>query len=146
MDVSLLLMQQINQLQRSKNYLITFFRSLTWKNSAEEASNFVGGGKLPCLLIENKCDLLEEAEQDNVAALKEFSDKNGYVGCFRASAKTGKNIDESMDFLIKTIVEKMEGATDQGKQVFTTERKNVVLDKQPHASPAKEKKKQQNCC
>ncbi|MCQ2821350.1 MAG: hypothetical protein MJ252_29160 [archaeon] len=104
------------------------------------------GGKLPCLLVENKCDLLEEAEQDNVAALKEFSDRNEFLGCFRVSAKTGKNIDASMEFLIHSIVERMEKIDKKdGKEVFSAERKNVSLTKENHA-PSKEKKKKDNCC
>ena len=121
-------------------------RTVKWKSAAEEVSNFVDGGKLPCLLVENKCDLLEESEQEDVTALKEFADKNNYACCFKTSAKTGKNIEESMDFFIKIIINRMESVSNEGNQVFSSERKNVVLEKQTHPSPAKEKKNKDNCC
>ena len=105
------------------------------------------GGKLPCILVENKCDLLGEGEEDNIESLKEFADKNGYVGCYRASAKTGKNINESMEFLIKSIVERMEGiSSGEGKEVFTTDRKSVVLEKQNHTSSKSKNNQKDNCC
>lgn len=87
-----------------------------------------------------------EGEEDNTAELKEFADKNGYVGCFRASAKTGKNINDAMEFLIKAIVQRMEGVNNgDGKEVFTTDRKSVVLDKQNHSAKT-DKKNKDNCC
>ena len=55
---------------------------------------------MPSILVQNKVDLLPEEEQDNDEELKKFSEDNGFNGYFRTSAKTGENIDESMDFLI----------------------------------------------
>lgn len=103
---------------------------------------------MPCLLVESKCDLLPPEERENTRALKEFADKNEYAGAFRVSSKEGININESMQFLIQTIVDRMEGINKtEGKEVFTTQRKNVQLDKQNHATnPSKEKKKKDNCC
>ena len=141
-------MQIINPPQRSKFFILFYyFRTLKWKASADEASQFVDGGKLPCVLVENKVDLLPPEEQDNTQPLKEFADKNGYSGSFRASAKTGKNINESMLFLIETIVTRLEGINTEGKPDagFTTDRKSVVLDKKV-AATKKDKKKDGECC
>lgn len=118
---------------------------MKWKQSADEASQFLDGGKLPCVLVENKVDLLPPEEQDNCQSLKEFADKNQFNGCFRASAKTGKNINESMVFLIQTIVNRLEGAQNDGKEdAFNTNRNSVVLDKTQHV--AKKDKKKKDCC
>ena len=78
---------------------------LKWKNSVDECASFLDGGKIPCILVENKIDLVEN-EVDN-GELKSFSDKNGFNGCFRTSAKTGENIGESMEFLLKNIIERI---------------------------------------
>ena len=78
---------------------------LKWKNSIDECASFLDGGKIPCILVENKIDLVEK-EVDN-GELKSFSDKNGFNGYFRTSAKTGENIGESMEFLLKNIFERI---------------------------------------
>ena len=82
---------------------------------------------MPCLLVENKVDLLDNAEEED-SSLQEFATSNEFCGCFRTSAKTGLNISESMEFLIKTIIKRMEDMASKGNEVFTTERKSVALD------------------
>ena len=47
---------------------------------------------IPALLVQTKVDLLPDENQDNTDELNNFSQKNGFIGCFRTSAKTGKNI------------------------------------------------------
>ena len=49
---------------------------------------------IPALLVQTKVDLLPDENQDNTDELNNFSQKNGFIGCFRTSAKTGKNISE----------------------------------------------------
>lgn len=121
-------------------------RTLKWKGSVDESSSFIDGGKLPCVLVESKIDLLPEDEMENVAGLKEFADKNEFSGFFRTSAKKAMNINETMDFLIKTIINRLEAYASQGNEVFNTDRKSVVLDTQKHTDgPSKDKKKDE-CC
>ena len=109
---------------------------------------FIGGGKLPCVLVENKIDLLPEGEQSNDAKVKEFAEKNDFVGAFRASAKAGININESMEFLIKEIIKRMEALASKGnEEVFNSDRKSVVLDTKKHTdSTAGKQKKKDECC
>ena len=49
--------------------------------------------------------------------MKNFSEENGFDGYFKVSAKTGKNIEESMSFLIKNIINKLEEFKKQGNTV-----------------------------
>ena len=58
----------------------------------DEVATFLDGGKLPCLLVENKADLLEEENAEKNPELEEFGSSNGFCGSFRTSAKTGLNI------------------------------------------------------
>ena len=97
-------------------------------------------------MVENKVDLLEGGEED--PSLQEFSASNEFCGCFRTSAKTGLNISESMEFLIKTIIKRMEDMQSKGNEVFTTERKSVALDPEKHnqAAATKRKKDKDGCC
>ena len=102
---------------------------------------------MPCLLVENKVDLLDETDLEN-SELQEFAQKNDFCGSFRTSAKTGVNISESMEYLIKAIIKRMEDMQSKGNEVFTTERKSVALDPEKHSpqAAAKRKKDSGGCC
>ena len=135
---------------RNNNYLYNFiklFSTTKWKSSVDEAATFLDGGKLPCLLVENKVDLLDNPEAED-PSLQEFAQGNEFCGCFRTSAKTGQNISESMEYLIKTIIKRMEDMASKGNEVFTTERKRVALDPEKHNQAATTKRKKDNggCC
>ena len=103
---------------------------------------------MPCLLVENKADLLE-GDVENDSQLTEFANNHGFCGCFRTSAKTGLNISEAMEYLIKTIIKRMEDMQSKGNEVFSTDRKSVALDPEKHnqtAAAAKRKKDKDGCC
>ena len=103
---------------------------------------------MPCLLVENKVDLLEEQDVE-CPELQEFAQQNEFCGSFRTSAKTGLNISEAMEFLIKSIIKRMEDMQSKGNEVFTTDRKSVALDPEKHnqaAAAAKRKKDKEGCC
>ena len=57
-------------------------------------------------MIENKVDLLGDDPNEN--ELNEFAKNNEIDGCFFTSAKTGLNISESIEFLIKNIIKRKE--------------------------------------
>ena len=73
---------------------------------------FSDGKPLPCILAENKADLLSSLEMNNAQDLTKFSNDNNFTGCFRTSAKTGLNIGESMDFLISNIINRLSRANE----------------------------------
>ncbi len=102
---------------------------------------------MPCLLVENKADLLE-GDVENDPELQDFAQKGEFCGCFRTSAKTGLNISEAMEYLIKNIIKRMEDMQQKGNEVFTTDRKSVALDPEKHnqAAEAKRKKNKDGCC
>ena len=69
------------------------------------------------------------------------------IGAFRASAKAGININESMEFLIREIIKRMEGMASEGKpEVFTANRQSVVLDTKKHTDESQKRKKENDCC
>ncbi len=86
--------------------------------------------------------------EDDITSLEEFAKENQFSGCFRTSAKTGLNVNESMEFLIKNIIKRMEDMSSKGNEVFTTERKSVALDPEKHNQTATTKRKKDNggCC
>ena len=87
-------------------------------------------------------------EDDNAykcpSELEEFAKDNGYCGVFRASAKKDVNVKESMEFLIKDIIRRMEAMQQTG--VFSAERKNVVLFPPKHTDTGPKRKQKQGCC
>ena len=84
---------------------------------------------------------MPEEEQDNDEELKKFSEDNGFNGYFRTSAKTGKNIDESMSFLIKEIIKKLEELNLKGNEELNKDRGSVALDPEKHNKESDQKRK-----
>ena len=112
----------------------------------DEAVAFYDDGVLPSVLIQNKVDLLPSEEEDNTEELNEFCKQNGFNGGFRTSAKTGKNISESMEFLIKEIIKKLEELSANGND-YKNERQSVTLDPDKHNKEADiKRKKDGGCC
>ncbi len=121
--------------------------TLKWKRSIDEVGKFFDGGKIPCLLVENKIDLLSDDEKlKDDPELIDFAQTNEFINCFRTSAKEGININESMSFLIKDIIDKMEKMNQSGKNVFSTERQNVVLNQDIHTQSSNVKRKKDGTC
>ena len=120
--------------------------TLRWKSSVDEVATFLDGGKLPCLLVENKADLIDDANAENCPELESFGTNNGFCGSFRTSAKTGLNINEAMNYLIKNIIQRMEAMQSKGTEVFTTDRKSVALDPEKHNEVAQKRKQKDGCC
>ena len=113
--------------------------TLKWKSSVDEVATFLDGGKLPCILIENKCDLIEKNGNENYddPTLKEYAASNGFIGAFIVSSKNSYNISESMEFLLKTIVKGLENIPINEIR----ERKSVDLKPEKHNEIIKKRPK-----
>lgn len=113
-----------------------------WKESLEQNLNLEN---IPIIIIENKCDLLGENEEDynkGIEELKKFGQENNIKECFRTSAMTGYGVEESMNFLIKEIIK----ATTNYNEMFDEEesiRETIALSEKPHYSVRGSKNK---CC
>ena len=114
----------------------------------DDAVTFYDDGHLPSIIVQNKVDLLPEEEQDNIEELQKFSEDNGFNGYFRTSAKTGKNIAESMEFLIKEVIRKLEELNSKGNEELNKERESITLDPEKHNKESDQKRKKENsgCC
>ena len=64
--------------------------------------------RVPCIIRENKIDLLPKEAQMNDTTLKEFSSDNEFYSSFRVSVKDGINRKESMECLLKEIIRRKE--------------------------------------
>ena len=117
--------------------------TLKWKKVLDESEVLKDGGKLPNILVENKADLIEEAEVNNITKLEEFSKSNGFDACFKTSAKTGLNINETMDKLISIIIRRLNAIS---KKENDMDRKSLLIDPENHSEKDKYRTKQTGCC
>ena len=102
--------------------------SLKWKASVDDTARFMDGGYLPCVLVENKIDLVENKDVvSDETEIKKFANENKFDNHFRTSAKMGIGINECMDYLIKAILERSEKVVKEGQDPFEKERKSLVL-------------------
>ena len=107
----------------------------------DESELFVDGGKIPCILVENKIDLLDDSNEGE-ESLNQLAKDADFCGCFRTSAKIGKNVTESVEFLIRTIIKRLK---DMQNKDFVNEplRETIKLDRQTVLSSASKTRK---CC
>ena len=123
--------------------------SIKWKKSIEELK-FFDGKELPCILVENNIELLPDDEH-NDSSFEEFWKNNGFMKGFRVSSKTGENINESMEFLIKKIIKRMEIITENKIEEEEDENKNyngrnnISLGNEKDNKDKKRKKENKNC-
>ena len=117
---------------------------MNWKKAVDETEKFLDGKNLPCVLVENKCDLLEPSQVNNMAELRRFAQENEFCNCFRTSAKTGHNIHEAMSFLIENVLDRMSKVSSKE----STDRKSVTLDPSKHENNDSYRQQQQKsgCC
>ena len=81
--------------------------ALNWKKSLDENQSLLDGNPIPNILIQNKLDLINKEENNDFSLVEEFSKKNNFDAYFRTSAKTGENVNESMDKLIDIVINKL---------------------------------------
>ena len=60
--------------------------------------------------------------------LKGFANSNNFTASFRTSAKTGLNINESMDYLIKNIINRLA----KSNESFNPDKNSISIDPDKH--------------
>ena len=124
----------------------TLQNTLSWKKVVSDESKFVDGEKLPFILIQNKIDLindkneLEEIENET----KNISENNEFAKYYMASVKENINVDESMQFLIANIIERLEKYASAGNEVFKDQKQRDTL--QLNRDSNVRSKKKNKCC
>ena len=140
MVVLLYVILQIKNQFKSKNkynniyfFFFIFFNknsTLNWKKSIDENTRFLDNQMLPCILIVNKIDLIDDDFIQNDDEIKKFAEDNKFDNLFKTSAKLGIGIDESMDYLIKNILERVEKFNNSNeKKPVEKNRLSLVLEK-----------------
>ena len=118
---------------------------IKWKKSVDENSVFIDDGKIPCILLLNKCDLIKDKNklEEINNEYKTISEKFGFASFFITSVKDGINVDESMKFLIENIIDRIE--KHGGNENFKENIKNTTKISR-NSDESINKKKKKNCC
>ena len=108
----------------------TLDKGILWKNSVDDNVKFLDGDYLPSVLVQNKIDLVDDAEVNKFdEKVKEICENHKFVNSFKTSAKMGIGIEECMQFLIGNIIDRMEKCNKDGKDPFEKNRQSIVLQK-----------------
>ena len=103
------------------------------EKKVDDVVGFPDDSNIPGILVENKVDLLKEGTKEGKDKdFKDFAKKDGFCGCFRTSAKQGTNVNESMVFLIETIIERFKSMEKNGVNI--SRRESIVLDSGKHSN------------
>ena len=126
-------------------YFVLFLRAIKWKNSIDENTRLSDGSLVPCLLIENKVDLVSEEVINQDKEIKEFVERNNFVNVFRSSAKAGINVNESMEYIISHMITKQESIiSSKASEITENDKKSIVLD--PMKKHYNTKENNNGCC
>ena len=100
------------------------------------------------MLVENKIDMIEDQEEklDIEQNLKIIANSNNFCGSFLTSAKEDVGVNDTMRFLLETIVDKMEKCEESGQEAFDRRSRNesVMLERESGKKEGKKEKK--GCC
>lgn len=118
--------------------------TIKWKKSIDDNVSFFDGTPLPMMLIQNKIDLKEKSERDQIKEdLSDFAVKNGFIYNFQTSVKEGINVNESMNEFLTSVIEKTEKMKVKTESFATKDEKPSII-----LTPELRKKENNNssCC
>jgi len=76
-----------------------------WKQDLDTKVQLPNGGRIPCVLMGNKCDQAREGFFQTHEQMDAYCKEKGFIGWFETSAKENINIDESAKFLLSKVLE-----------------------------------------
>ena len=103
--------------------------TLIWQKLVSDEANFIDGGKLPFILVQNKVDLIESREEFEQIEneTKKISEFNNFEKYFMTSVKQSVNVDEAMTFLIDKIIERLEKHATNGNIIFNEQKQRETI-------------------
>jgi small GTP-binding protein len=127
----------------------TLEETASWKSVVEDECIFTDGGAIPFLLLRNKVDMIEN--DDDKKKLEEetktFCDENEFVKSFLTSAKDNINVNESLEFFLDHVIQRLKDYLKEGKEdVNNIEYRKSVRLTQDGAIPLDEQKEKKKCC
>jgi small GTP-binding protein len=124
----------------------TLDKAILWKKAIEENTKFIDGNPIPILLIQNKIDLVEQEDLKNDDDIKKFTEENKFIHYFRTSCKEGININESMDYLLSIIIQRMNEYSKVNNITFDDDNRVSIVNENPLAQTQLFLARRNNCC
>ena len=125
----------------------SFENTIKWKKSIDDNATFVDGAPLPIVLVQNKIDLVkaEELEGDE-DELKKFVDENGFLTFTRTSCKNNQNVNETMDFLLANIIDRLEDYHKKANIPIDNNKRTSIVIQNPSLSSESLLNSNRNLC
>lgn len=119
----------------------TFDSVMRWKSDLDSKVSLSDGSDIPCLLLANKCDLVQRTEKDE-QMLREFAKQNGFIGCLYTSPKDNINIEQAAKLLIREIMKRQENIEEEDVDKNDT----IVMTDQYNRRARAEQCNKSSCC
>ena len=126
----------------------SFENTIKWKKAIDDNARFIDETPLPIVLVQNKIDLVEpEALEGDEEDLKKFVDENGFLTFTRTSCKTNQNINETMDYLLANIIDRLEEYHKKANiPMDDNKRTSIVIQKPSVSTESLLSSKKSFCC
>ena len=126
----------------------TLQKTLLWKKAIDENTQFIDGEKIPSILIQNKIDLISDNDiSENNEDIDNFCKNNKFTNHFRTSCKDGRNVNESMDYLLSVIIDKIEDySKNNNNSPFDDDKRTSIVIQNPNAATQLMLAKRNTCC
>ena len=126
----------------------TLQKTLLWKKAIDENTEFIDGEKIPTILIQNKIDLISDNDiSENNEDIDNFCKNNKFTNYFRTSCKDGRNVNESMDYLLSVIIDKIEDySKNNNNSPFDDDKRTSIVIQNPNAATQLMLAKRNTCC
>ena len=113
----------------------SFENTIKWKKTVDDNTTFIDGTPLPIILVQNKIDLVEaEALEGDEEELKKFVDENKFLTFTRTSFKNNQNVNETMDFLLANIIDRLEDYHKKANIPIDNNKRTSIVIQNPSAS------------
>lgn len=119
----------------------TFESVMRWKADLDTKVSLSDGSNIPCLLLANKCDLVQRTEKDE-EMLKKFAQQNGFIGCLYTSPKDNINVEQAAKLLIREIMKRQENI--EGDDVDRND--TIIMTDQYNRRARAEQSNKSSCC
>ena len=122
--------------------------TIKWKKSIDGNTKFIDETPLPIVLVQNKIDLVNpENLNEDEEYLKKFVDENGFLTFTRTSCKNRQNVNETMDYLLANIIDRLEEYHKKANiPMDDNKRTSIVIQKPSVSTESLLSSKKSFCC
>jgi small GTP-binding protein len=126
----------------------TLQKTLLLKKAIDENTQFIDCEKIPSILIQNKIDLISDNDiSESNEDIDNFCKNNKFTNYFRTSCKDGRNVNESMDYLLSVIIDKIEDySKNNNNSPFDDDKRTSIVIQNPNAATQLMLAKRNTCC